>query len=528
MKKLSLKWNFVFNFIGQVLSLIIPVITAPYLARIFHEAGNGQISFANNIITYFTMLANLGFTIYGQREVAKEQSNIDERSVVFWEVFFSRLIFSAASIIILFVLNYFSIFGAAYREMIYILSIQVLACIFDASFYFQGIEDFRDIALRSIFVKLATLICVFIFVKTEDDIGKYLLIYSASILLGNLIMLPMLRKQIHFVPFSNLHVFKKIWPSLIVFLPSLVTTVYGSLDKLMIGYLATEGPDYQNGVYGQALKINQLILVLITVIDSIMIARNAFDYANGNRRNMKNHIYMALDYVFHVGFPLIVGMAFLADNLSSWFLGSGYKEVPLLLCIMSVRFIASGVGSVLGNELFIVVGKEKIPLVAHICTLLVNLATNFIFIPRYGAVGAAITTAIAEVIDCIVILIFAFYYKYISATKYLLLQIRPIIATAILGIYLLLVRNLLSYSIGSFLLWTVTGSLLYGFSLFLLQDPLFKFAWSKFIDIPVKRLLHKIIPNGNLSLNYLDSSDSAKEYRFSKIDPENSTRKSCN
>ena len=86
LKKGSLKTNYIFNFISQILTLVIPLITAPYLARIFHEEGSGQIAFANNIITYFTMIANVGFSTYGQREIAKYQGEKYAQSKIFWEI----------------------------------------------------------------------------------------------------------------------------------------------------------------------------------------------------------------------------------------------------------------------------------------------------------------------------------------------------------------------------------------------------------------------------------------------------------
>ena len=79
-RKQGLKSNFVYNFISQILTLLIPLITTPYLARVLHETGNGQISYASSIITYFTLFATLGFDTYGQRQIAACQEDKDKKS----------------------------------------------------------------------------------------------------------------------------------------------------------------------------------------------------------------------------------------------------------------------------------------------------------------------------------------------------------------------------------------------------------------------------------------------------------------
>ena len=136
MKRQSLKKNYIYNFISHILTLIIPLITTPYLARIFREAGNGQITFANNIISYFTMFANLGFLTYGQREIAKYQDDDYKRSKTFWEIIIVRGVFSIVSFLVLLVTTYSGLYGSSYNTLIILFSIQIIAVIFDVNFYY--------------------------------------------------------------------------------------------------------------------------------------------------------------------------------------------------------------------------------------------------------------------------------------------------------------------------------------------------------------------------------------------------------
>ena len=166
-KKKSLKSNFIFNFISQILVLIIPLATSPYLARVLGVEISGQISFSTSIITYFTLASNFGFTTYGQREIARFQNDKEKRSQVFWEIFTIRLIFTLVSLLVLFSIIYFNVFDERYKTFLLIQTITVLACSVDLTFYYQGMEEFKLMAIRTVVVKLIGLVLIFSFVKTN-------------------------------------------------------------------------------------------------------------------------------------------------------------------------------------------------------------------------------------------------------------------------------------------------------------------------------------------------------------------------
>ncbi len=480
MKRQSLKKNYIYNFISHILTLIIPLITTPYLARIFREAGNGQITFANNIISYFTMFANLGFLTYGQREIAKYQDDDYKRSKTFWEIIIVRGVFSIVSFLVLLVTTYSGLYGSSYNTLIILFSIQIIAVIFDVNFYYQGMEDFKGVATRAIIIRGSCLALIFLLVKDESDIWIYALIYAASFLLANVLMCLPIFKSIKKVKLSELRFKCHLIPSLTFFLPIFTSTVYASLNKLMIGYLAVN-PDYENGCYGQALKLNQTILILITVIDSVMIARNFRDYAAKKYDELKNHLYFACNYVIHLAVPLICGICVLSKSLSAWFLGKGYEIVPLLLNILSVKFIMSGLICVFGSQLFIVIGKEKNPTISHIIAAISNLVLNFIFIPKYGAIGAAITLAIAETIDCTVLAVMAFKGGYLSCGKIMKMFVKPVIAASAMYIVIFRLNQYFSYSMLTFLFITAIGSGIYGGVLLLIKDEFARFALKRYV-----------------------------------------------
>lgn len=464
----SLKSNFIYNFISQILTLIVPLITTPYLSRVLHEEGNGRFGFSSSIITYFVLFANLGFDMYGQRQIASCK-NDEERSKVFWEVFILKTIFTSVALAVLYSIIFTVGFGENYNLLILILSLQVITIPFDIQYYFRGEENFKSIAIRTIIMRVVGLICIFVFVKTENDTWIYTLCYAVSMVFSNLIMWPSIIGKIKKVPPKQLELTRHLKPTLIIFLPTLAVTIYSVFDKTMIGLLA-ENPDYENGCYEQAYKINSVALLLVTIISSVMVSRNARDFSQGNMDEFKRHIARAIRYVWMMGLPLIVGFAVLSGNLSSWFLGDGYEEAPLLMQIMSVRFVISGLGTVFGDQLFIAARKEIYPTIATFVAAALNVGLNWVLIPRYGATGAAISTAVCEVTVTTILAILALAKKFVSLKTIFGSIWRYAIAAAVMFAPIFFMQKYLGNGIWQFILITFVGVLAYFTMLIILRD----------------------------------------------------------
>ena len=483
-KKLGI--NFFFNFVSQVLTLLIPLITAPYLARVLHESGNGQYSYSLSIITYFILFSNLGFDVYGQRQIAAHQNDKYECSKIFWEIFILKIIFTSIATILLYLIIFTVGFGYPYNKLILLLSFQVITVPFDIQYYFRGKENFAAIAIRTIIVKIAALILIFCFVKKEDDLWIYCLIMSLSIMGSNLIMWFSIPRKVNIINIHNFNLKQHLKPAILIFLPSLAITIYSVFDKTMIGILSSN-PDYDNGCYEQAYKLNSVMLLLVTIISLVLVSRNANEYKKGGIDSIKPNLYFSANYVWLIGTPLIVGVNVLSKNLCTWFLGDGYFEVPLLLGIMSVRFISSGFAELFGNQFFIAIGKEKYYTIASVLAAIVNFTLNLILIPLYGAIGAAIATAACELVVTLVLGFFTYRMHILSFKRMFLISWKYLIASFIMFFPLFFLQKIMDYSISSFIILTVVGALTYFIMLLVLQDSFMKKYVKYFINIFLKR-----------------------------------------
>ena len=477
-KKYGIKANFIFNFISQILTLIIPLITTPYLARVLHETGNGQVSYVASIVSLFALFANLGFSVYGQREIAKYQDDKQKKSEVFWEIIILRLIFSGATLAVLYAILFSTGFGEQYNLLMLIMSMQIVAVPFDIQFFYTGEENFRAIAIRTILLRLVGLVLIFCFVKAEDHAWIYALCLSLSTLTSNLILWPTVFKRLQPVRVNMRRIWRHMKPVVVIFFPVMVTSIFTTFDKTMIGWLSSN-PDYDNGCYEQAYKINSIAQIVTTLFSTVMISRNAYDYKNGNIDGMNTHIYKCFNYVSLTSLFLIAGFIVLSDSFSAWFLGAGYAEVPTLLRIMSIRLLVSGFSVVLGDRFF-VIGKEKYWTIAVAIGAICNVGINWLLIPGYGAIGAAWATAITEVMIFISMAIMSFRKGGLSGKKILALCWRYPIAAAVEFTAMYFMQRYLGYSVWEFVVIGVAGLLLFAVMLLILRDKFFLEILKKF------------------------------------------------
>ena len=162
--KNSLAKNYIFNLIYQLLTVITPIITTPYVSRILGASNIGIYGYTFSIVTYFVLFGSLGIAMYGQREIAYAQNDKDKQTKVFWELVLIRIF---TNIIALGIFYFFFCRNGEYSEYYTILIFELIANAVDVSWYFMGIEDFGKPVIRNIIVKLLGLVCIFIFVKEK-------------------------------------------------------------------------------------------------------------------------------------------------------------------------------------------------------------------------------------------------------------------------------------------------------------------------------------------------------------------------
>ena len=390
MKK-SIKKNYMYNLIYQILVIILPLITTPYLSRVLGAEGIGIYSYTLSITTYFILFGSLGVAMYGQREIAYYQDDYYKRSKTFFEILIMRFITLGISIGIF----YISFCTKGEYQFYYkILLLEIIANSVDISWFFQGMEEFKKTVIRNIGIKLISVVLIFIFIKRPTDLYKYILIYGISNLLGNLSLWIYLPKYIKKIKFKKLKIIKHLKPMVSLFIPQVAIQIYTVLDKTMIGAIVCDKSEV--GFYEQAQKMVKLLLTIATSLGVVMVPRMANTFAKGENEKIKEYMKQSFSFVLFLVFPIMFGIISISNKFVPIFYGEGYDKVIYIINIISPIILAIGVSNVIGTQYLLPTKQQKKFTVSVSVGAIVNIVLNMILIKRFNSIGAAIATVIAE------------------------------------------------------------------------------------------------------------------------------------
>lgn len=465
-KKQSMGTNYIFHSLYQMLTLLTPLITTPYISRVLLADGVGAYSYTYTIVQYFIMFGNFGFSTYGQIEIAKCRNNEKKRSNTFWELFFLR---TGVFTISLIAYICFAFCSTEYQTLYFVLIGYLLASYIDISWYYFGQDDFKSVSIRNIFVKIISIIGIFIFVKIKADLWKYVLILSASNLIGSIVMWPGIKSSLTFPVMKELHFRRHIRPTIEYFIPNIATSIYTMIDKTMIGFFS-DGAS-QNGYYEQAHKIEQMMVQFLLSISVVGRSRMANYFAEKRYEDARKTIDSSMRMIFFLSIPMCVGLIVVAEDLTLWFLGTDFAECVILLRIFALLLIIISLSNCASNMYLLPNGKQNKFTIGVYTGACINIVCNLFLIPRYGALGATIASVFSEFI--ILIVFFCFSKEYYGMRKYTKEIFRYSFASGIMVVVIMLL-DLLIYNSNMIRLFTKIGlgAITYFIILLMLNDEM--------------------------------------------------------
>ena len=465
-KENNVKKNYIYNLIYQIVVMILPLITTPYLSRVIGAEGIGIYSYTISIVTYFILFGSLGTAMYAQREIAYVQDDKLKRSKIFWETFLLRTVSLTISIIL-----FYLTFASKGQYSIYyrILLLEIFANIFDISAFFQGMEEFKKVIKRNLIIKIVSIISIFIFIKTEKDIGKYLLIYSLSTLIGNISLWFYLPNYVDKVKVKSLDIKRHIKPTVVLFIPQIATQIYTVLDKTMIGSMVMDKAEV--GYYEQSQKLVKLILTIVTSLGTVMLPRIANKFASGKKEEIKENIVTSFNFVYFLSIPMCLGMVSIAKDLVPLFLGDGFEKSIYIIYVICPIIVLIGLSNVIGIQYLLPTKRQKQYTLSVIMGAITNLVFNAIFILNFKSIGAAIATTIAETV---VTAVQMYFIKNEFDTKEILkMSLKYIISGLIMFITIFLLNKTIFDNLSTMPRMTLDitiGIIVYLLGLFLLKD----------------------------------------------------------
>lgn len=392
----SIKKNLGLQTIYQVLNTIMPLATAPYLARVLGSEKLGIFSFTSSVVSYFILFAMLGTENYGTRSIAAVKDNKKQISNVFSGIFTLQFLMSGIALVAYVI--YLIWFCKDNKIIALIQGIAVLSCFFDINWLYFGVEDFQLPVIRSIVIKILTVASIFLFVKSINDLWLYTLLMLGGTLISQMVLWARVGNIIHFLVPTMANVVSHIKPNIVLFIPLLAMSVYHAMDKTMLGVLSTYT---QGGLYYNSDKVVNIPFCVLTGVGTVMLPRMTALISKGKTNEANSLFLLSLDGISFLSIAMCFGISAIAKDFIPVFFGKGYEECIGLTISLSVVIVIKGISNTVRTQYLVPLGYEKVFTHSVFAGAIVNLFINFLLIPGYGAMGAVVGTIIAELVSCI-------------------------------------------------------------------------------------------------------------------------------
>lgn len=480
----SVKFNFIMNFILTLSNFIFPLITFPYVSRILQASGLGKVGFATSIIVYFSMIAMMGIPTYGIKACAKIRDDSYKLTKTVYELLILNTIFLAFALTLLLLSVIFIDKLYIDKELYIILAFSMLFNVLGIEWLYKALEQYSYITIRSIFLKIASLILLFIFVKESNDILPYAMLTVLASVGAGILNFYNLRKIItlYKITFKQLEITKHIKPSFTFFLLTISITIYVNLDSVMLGFMTS---DDNVGYYSAAVKIKQILVSLVTSLGAVMLPRLAFYYEQKRFDEFKDLVKNALGFIFIVSLPLTIYFMLYAKDAILLLSGESFlaSVEPMQIIMPTVFFIA--LSNLMGWQILVPMDREKQIVFSTIIGAVIGGIINLFAIPHLGVNGAAIANLCAEcaVVVAQIILLRKFIFPILAKINIWKMLIALFIST---GITLLIPFN--SNKIINLLLSSILFFGSYQIILLLLKEPMVYQIFSSVLNkIKLKR-----------------------------------------
>ena len=389
--------NYLYNLSYQILTIILPIITVPYVTRIFTSEALGNYIFYNSIVSYFSLFAMLGIGVYGTKQIAAAS----DVSSTFWNIYAIQLIASILSIFVYIIV----VFSIPQMEGIVplIVGITLFANMMDISWLFSGKEDFKKITIRNVVIRVIGVISIFTFVKSSDDLYLYVFLIVIFDFLGQFVMWVPAKKFIKRPSFNTRIMKKNLHPIVLLFLPQVAISLYVVLDRTLLGLL---GSYSDVGIYEQGQKLVSILLKVVSSLGVVMLPRVANLLSERRDKEAQNMVKFSFILYNLIIFPMIFGLIAVNEVFVKLFLGQNFQDVKYVLYVIVFNIMFVGWTNILGYQVLVVRNKNKEFMLSTTIPAFVSVAVNIAVIPFFGYIGASITSVVVE------ILVFAIQWYY--------------------------------------------------------------------------------------------------------------------
>lgn len=391
----SIKKNYFYNSIYQIMMLVVPLITTPYLTRTIGADGIGTYSYNYTVTNYFAMFVLLGLENYGNREIAKHKNSGEELCYTFSSIYGLQL---CMGVIVTVVYGLYIAISKQNHVYALIFGINVIAACLDINWCLYGMELFQAIAVRNVVIKALTTSAIFLLIRDQSDVVLYCLIMLFSNLITQVSAWPIVLQKIKPVRPQIKHILDHLVPNLWLFLTVISVSLYKSVDKLMLGIMDPQKT--QVGFYELAERIIAIPNMLVVSLGTVMMPR-VTNMISKKEKNYTDLILPSLFFAMLLSTSMCFGIMGVSQEFVPLFCGDGFDLCIALYLILLPCSLFMAFANVIRTQYILPNTMDKTLLMSGVFGNILNIFVNILLIPQFGAIGAAIGTLAAEIMVCL-------------------------------------------------------------------------------------------------------------------------------
>lgn len=468
------------NLINTVTSILMPVVTFPYATRVLGIEGIGIVNFQASIVNYIVLITGLGIPMYAVKEVARYRDDVEKRNLCALEITVLSLLLCLVGYAVAFVLGYSVPRIHEHLAVFAIFSLSIFFTAIGVNWFYQAVEDFVFITIRAIVFKVLVAVSIFIFVRTPEDLVNYAVVMVSLAVGNNFINFIHLRKYLRpsDLEWRKMRIWRHIKPTLQIFLPYIITNIYGNLNIVMIGFMKD---DAAVGIYTAANKLIFVMLTIVTSLSVVLLPRCSNLIQSGNLQEFKQISLKSVHLVVAVALPALTAMIVLAVPMVRIACGAAFIPASKVVQFIAPVLLLIGLSNVIGIQIFYPENKSNLVIYSTLGGALINMALNFVLIPKYSYMGAAYSTVIAEF--CVLVIQYLSGRKYVPFSAKDLRVGKYLLATMIMAVAIVCVDFTAESVWISFFVSAMVGMLVYTVSLLVMKDKLMQEILRYFLAI---------------------------------------------
>ncbi|MBR5476305.1 MAG: flippase [Bacteroidaceae bacterium] len=391
---MGIKKNFGYNLILTLCNYIFPMITFPYVSRVILADNIGVCGFVDGIINFFLQFAVLGIGSYGVREIARCGNDVEKRSKIFSNLIFINIILTTIAVVVLVALTLKVDRLQSYREFLGVGLIKIIFNAFLIEWFFQGIEQFKFITIRSVAVNFCYVICVLLFVKDGGDTIVYYFLTSVVVVFNALFNWITRRKYCK-LSFRNLAPKPYLKPIFTFGYYRILTSMYTTFNVIFLGLVSG---DTQAGYFTASTKLYTIIMAVFTAFTTVMIPRVSSMLQSKEYGKLQNVANDTFDILVFVSLPVIFFGMFFAPQIIELVAGAGYEGAITPFRITISLLLIIGMEQIVIQQFLM--ASTNISSILWLSTIgaVTGIVVNILFTPECGAIGSAIAWSLSEIV----------------------------------------------------------------------------------------------------------------------------------